>query len=198
VVTYADETEVMRLLDKVDPTAEETARIAQLNEELSRVFDEKTDRTFGGGAVAPTTRGFSGCGGSVLVLPYPALSVTSVATGGDWDGSTMAGETVLGAADWRPWQQDADGRIWAIRRERGVWESEVRVTGVWADNPGGSIPADVVALVTWLVAEHEMLDHTSPAGIEGPSGMELRPRNPWSYERTKTLIAKYRLPRMVV
>jgi len=142
-VTYADEAEVMRLLGMVDPTAEQEARVAQLNEELSRVFDEKTGRTFGGGTVAPTTRECTGYPAQTLVLPWPAVSIAGIAEGGTWDGMAFAGQTTLAAAEWRPWNVDTEGRIWAIRRENGAWSREVRITGVWADNPGGDVPADV-------------------------------------------------------
>lgn len=199
MVTYADESKVMAELN-IDPLTEtdRATKISDLNKLLSRGFDEQCQRTFGGGVVTPETRETSAYGTEILTLSWAAITITSVAIGGEWDGSGWTGETVLAAYDWRPWHVDRDHRIWGLRRMGGTWNSEVRITGVWADNPGGVVPDDVVALLTNLVVNHDLLFRTSAAGMEGPDENGIRPMNPWSLQISKLVIAKYRLPRMVV
>jgi len=200
-VNYADEAVVFSELE-IDPTSADDAprreKVAQLNEQLSRTFDEKTGRTFGGGVIAPTVREVGVNGYDTLVLPWAAMSITSISTGGTWDGSGWTGETVLPLSAWRPWQQDDAGRIWALKRIGGTWDGSYRISAVWADNPGGVVPEDVISLVTNLVVNHDLLYRTSPSGMEGPDENGIRPLNPWSLETTKAIVRKYLLPRMVV
>ena len=197
MVPYADEAKVIASLG-IAGDADRIARIHDLNELLSRGLDEQCGRTFGGGTVPPETRETDAYRTELLVLPWGAVSIASIATGGSWDGSTFTGQTALAAADWRPWNVDREGRIWAVKRLNGWWDGQYRITGVWADNPGGTVPNDVVTLVTYLVENHDLLFRTSAAGLEGPDENGIRPLNPWSLQISKLLIAKYRVPRMVV
>ena len=201
-MNYADEAAVLAALKIVperDDYAERLATIQALNEQVSRSIDEKCGRTFGGGVIAPTVREVGVRASSdVLVLPWGAISITSISTGGTWDGSGWTRETVLPLSAWRPWQQDAEGRLWALRRVGGTWDGEYRLTGVWADNPGGTVPEEIIALATQLVINQDLLHRTSAAGLEGPEENGIRPLNLWALETTKATIRHYLVPRMVV
>lgn len=221
---YGDETEIKRQLGLVDADPDDAgaiARVAALNEALSRVFDAKCNRTgtadetrtidagnglaggvwwwnwawmAGGGAPAAPTFG-------VLVLPAPIVSVDSIFEGGLWDGASWDDETEVVAADYRLTTGSTAGGFYAIERVGGGgWAGPVRVTGTWLDAAWTAltVPVEVEEALTFLVVHHYREDLMSPAGVVGPEGTVVPSRNPWAFERVKAVIDRYRVVELVV
>lgn len=181
--------------------AEKIARLAQLDDEISRTLDLKLGRTFGGSSAGTEARAVPGplaTGELVLSLPEPIRSVTSVVI-------TGSPSETLDSDDYVLWHQTRRGDAHALRRVDGrSWplrdgESVITVTGQWSDlSPGGAVPDEIVAAATFLVVEEWRLRQSSPAGEIGPDGMTVRPRNPWGFEIVKTAIAHYSAAKTVV
>lgn len=198
---YADLAAVRVILDTpVDPLAATDPvqdRLEALNEALSRVFDTKVGRTWAGDNTAQTRQVWPGGpeANPLLVLPDGGLmSLTSVTVGPSWTGSAWSGGTVLGATDVAPVQRTVDGAYLALRRAAG-WPrtgGPVLVRGVWADGTG-SVPADVVEALTFVVAEEYRQERASPEAMLGPDGLQVSTRNPWAYERVRTVVDRYRV-----
>lgn len=195
---YADLADVksqLRISDVDEDDAIDVARLEKLNESLSQVFDSKVGRTWGAGG--PVTRTIEG-GYLTIVLPTPVVSVSEISTGGTWNGFTWAGEEVWPVGSWMLSNRDSRGNFHQIKGASRLFYGPVRVTGVWADDPGGDVPADVRDALTWLVVHHYREETASPAGQIGPDGMIVQTRNPWTFERVKEPIEKHRVRRAVV
>lgn len=172
------------------------ARLAQLDDTVSAMLDEKIGRSFGGVA-APATRSIPlppRSGFAVLSLPFPVRSVTAISIAGD-------GAIALGLNDWvlaNPVERTGDYH--AIQRiDGGTWpsresgRSSVSVTGIWSDaNTGDPIPVDIIEAATFLLVEEFRLRRASPTGEIGVSdGLAIPARNPWNFEIVKAAVRKY-------
>ena len=197
----------LRVNDTDELDAQQIARIEQLDDSLSRVFDAKVGRTWGAGATV--TRSFeASIVSNVIVLLTPVRSVSAITAGGTWDGTTWIEPDEIEIDRWILSGQDAQGNFhqikamaWAVwpGSLSGVnWTGPVHVTGVWADDPGGAVPADVRDALTWLVIHHFREEFASPAGQIGPDGMIVQTRNPWTYERVAQAIKTHRVQKVPV
>lgn len=216
---YGDATEIKRQLELADADPDDAAKIARvavLNESLSRNFDQKVNRT--GTASETRTVQVGPHPGSfwfypvaawpsaddpaypgAIALPWPVLTVSAIAEGGTWDGSAWDGETTLDAADYRLTGGDAAGGYYRIDRLLGpAWAGPVRITGTWLNAAWTNPPADVVEAVTFLVVHHYREDAMSPAGVVGPDGMQVPTRNPWAYGRVVEAIRRWRVYEVAV
>jgi hypothetical protein len=174
--------------------ADKIGRLAVLDDEIARLIDIKTGRTFGGtaAAVARVVQLPVSWGNDLLLLPFPIRSVSSVVITGD------AAETIASTGYALTFGTELTGDYHAIRRIDGSgWpfndgRSTLTITGQWShDAPGGAVPDEIVAAATFLVVEEWRLRESSPAGEIGPDGMTIRPRNPWVFEIVKTAIDHY-------
>ena len=184
-------------LDSNDPDdADKLARLAQLDDDIARLIDLKTGRSFGGtpSSAARVVSLPPSCGQTVLVLPFAIRSVASVVITGDWAETLDATDYAL------TFGTEATGDYHGIRRiDGGIWpdrygNSVLTVTGLWSDRSDGqSVPDEIVAAATFVLTEEWKLRQTSPAGEIGPDGMTTRARNPWGFELVKTAIDRYRV-----
>jgi hypothetical protein len=182
------------LSDASADDADAIGRLAQLDDDIARLIDLKTGRTFGGTA-APTARVISlpkSYGHSLLVLPFPIRSVESIVIAGTYDRTYEDDEYVL------TMPTELTGDYHAIRLIDGsAWPmdtgySTLTITGQWShDAPGGAVPDEIIAAATFLVVEEWRLRQSSPAGEIGPDGMTIRARNPWNFEIVKTALDHY-------
>jgi hypothetical protein len=173
----------------------DVARLAQLDEDVALMIDQRTGRSFGGAAVAqvrtvplPPRPGFS-----ILSLPYAVRSVTGVELVGD-------GAETLDTDDWAlviPTEQSGDYH--GIQRLNGYWpascygRTSCEITAVWSDSPDGTqVPDLVVRAATFILCEEYRLRRASPSGEIGLSdGLVVSARNPWKYEIVKSMLSKY-------
>lgn len=198
---YADRDAVLYQLNKLsDDTTDDAIDIAlaeSIEDAVALRLDEAMGRSFG---VDPTaeTRTLPGLDSRYLTLLTAAVSVTGIETGGTWDGAAWSDGTVWVSGDWRIWQQDNNGRIWALESLGLTFTGNVRVTAIWADQQTEAIPADLVDAATFITVDEFRMRKMSPAGQEGPDGLISRPRNPWNYRTVADVINKYRVPRLVI
>lgn len=182
-------------LDPADAEdGEKIARLAMLDDDISRLIDLKTGRSFGGtaAAVERTVQLPPSWGNDTLVLPFAVRSVTSVVITGDWAETLDASSYALTLGT------ELTGDYHGIRRTDGgswpamVGDSVITIEAVWSDTyAGGAPPDEIVAAATFLVVEEWKLRQTSPAGEIGPDGLVVRARNPWSFEIVKTALDHY-------
>lgn len=186
-------------LDEDNPVdADKIARLAQLDDEMSRALDLKLGRSFGEPATsAARVVPAPAWGDTVLILPTPIRSVTGIAI-------TGAQAETVDLDDVRLHLGTLRGDYHAIERIRGSWpagdgRSAITVTGQWSDDaPGGEVPPEITAAATWLVVEEWRLRQSSPAGEIGPDGLTIRARNPWKFELVRVAIERYAAARPVV
>lgn len=188
----------LSLDDDNDADEVKIARLQELDEAVSRTFELKTGRRFGGTAT-PETRTVDGDGTGLLVLPTPVRSVSAVSITGTSPLALVVGDGSLASHQVALALPTVNGEWRALRRLDGgtfPWPaygwSRMAITAVWADAaPGGSVPIEVTEAVTFVLIDQYRLEESSPAGEIGPEGMTIRPRNPWNFELVKTAIAKY-------
>lgn len=189
-----DSAKVQLQLDDENPDdAEDIALLAGIDEEISRTFELKTGRTWGGTATpsARTIDGPDGISTDILLLPSPVRSIDSIAIVGSSPESVSSDDYVL-------WHVSRDGDAHAIRRiQNGWWPmrngvDRVTVTAVWSDEANGDdVPQEVVDAVTFIAVETFRQRKTSPTGEIGPDGFTIRPRNPWGFEVVKEAIKRH-------
>jgi hypothetical protein len=219
---YGDPDEIIRQLERTESSADYAAvlaRVTELNESLSRNFDQKVRRTGTSSEtrtvqVGPHTGSFwfypiaawpyvSAVGpyAGTIVLPWPVLTVSAIAEGGTWNGTAWADGTTLAADAYRLTGGDAARGYHQIERVTGpAWGGPVRITGTWLDAPwtAATVPADVVEALTFLVVHHFREDQMGPAGVVGPDGLPVPTRNPWNYGRVVEAINRHRVYEVVV
>lgn len=168
-------------------------RLDALNTAMSAVLDAKTGRTFGGDTPAPETRTVrQDASTDVLALPWPLVSVDSIAINGQWDGADWDTPDVLDAEDYRL-RTGPDGFVWVIDLYRAT-AAEYRITGVWGDQ-AGVVPPLVVEAVNVMVTRAYKRDEAG-AGSEaiGPVEFEAQaPQGILTDDRVKTAIEEYRI-----
>lgn len=168
-------------------------RLAQVDDEVARMIDLKTGRSFGGTA-APLARQVPlppspWC--RVLSLPFAVRSVSAIALAGP------VAET-LTSDDWALCLgTEMTGDYHGIERIDGGWPvrgygQTCTVTGVWSDQADGQdVPPEIVAAATFLTCDEWRLRESSPSGEIGADGLTIRPRNPWNYQIVKLAIDRY-------
>lgn len=185
------------LSDAVDGDDDDITLLGEIDVEISRLFELKCGRVWGGSgsATAKTVDGAAAGWSDVLMLPVPARSITSVAIVGD-SPETLASD------DWVLWLGTREGDYKAIKRIDGGWFprrngiDRVTVTGVWSDTASGvSVPAEIQDACTFVVVETFRQRKSSPSGELGPDGLTIRPRNPWNYQNVIEAIDKYKAAR---
>lgn len=180
-----------------DPNyAKNVARLAQLDDDVALMIDQKTGRSFGGTAASEVrTIELPPSGGHVILsLPFAVRSVTAIAFTGD------AAETV-DAGGWALVNRtEQSGDYHAIQRIDGGWfpsacdgRTTCQVTGIWSDTSDGlDVPDLVVRAATFILCEEYRLRMSGPTGEIGISdGLVVSARNPWKYEIVKAMLSKY-------
>lgn len=119
----------------------------------------------------------------LAVLSPPALSVTAVSAGG-----TLIDPTTY-QLGWPSYD-----RYNALININGGWWEPVAVTGDFADLPPGPVPPEIVEAASVLVAGYLRRDRMPAGEVSGPEGLSFRPSNPWSDERVRRAVARYRIP----
>ena len=61
-----------------------------------------------------------------------------------------------------------------------------------------AVPAAIIEAASVLVAGYLRRDRLPAGEISGAGGLDLRPCNPWSDERVKRAVARYRVTPLVV
>ena len=222
---YANEADVLaqlRMNASDDPEAVE--RVIRLENGLADTFDHKIGRSFGTAATAETRTihvgpvagdwflfgwpvaswytPFLGTTSHHLVLDVPIRSVTSITTGGTWDGSAWDDTTALTADDYLLANETEQGS-YAIDHLSGTWGGLVHITGIWGDQAitaatVDDVPDDVREAMTFLTIHEYHQESASQAGLIGPDGMAVPARNPWGFERVKSAIDRWRLVEVLV
>lgn len=164
-------------------TADNSARLDDLNVTVSLIVEDKLGRTFGATA-ADSTVLFWSANSDVLILPKPIRTITTVTVGGTVTGTTMTGGSVLNTTYWTPAITNLQtGDISALRLlSGGYWGAgvPVTITGQWAaTDADATVPADLVYAVNYLVAERFKIEQASPAGFTGPDGTTIPIRDPF-------------------
>lgn len=169
-------------------------RLAQVDDEVARMIDLKTGRSFGGSAASvarqvplppsPWNR--------VLSLPFPVRSVTAIAlsgpvaetlTSGDW--ALCMGTELTG--DYHAIER-IDGGSWPCRGYGQV----CTVTGTWSDQPDGQpVPPEIVAAATRLVIGEWRMAEATPTGDYTADGIGFRAPDAWSDTVVKLAIDRY-------
>jgi hypothetical protein len=123
-----------------------------------------------------------------VVLTPPALVVTVVSSGG------VALDPAVYQLTWPSYDRYAA----IVRTDAQWWTGAVAVTGDFADLPPGPVPPEIVEAASVLVAGYLRRDRMPAGEVSGPEGLTFRPSNPWSDERVKRAIARYRIPPLTV
>ena len=169
-------------------------RLAQVDDEVSRMIDLKTGRSFGGtaSAVARQIPLPHSSGNRILTLPYAVRSVSAIALAGPW-------VETLTSVDWALCMgTELTGDYHAIERiDHGTWPPRgygqtCTITGNWSDqSDGADVPDEIIAAATFLVCDEWRLRESSPSGEIGADGLTIRPRNPWNFQIVKLAIDRY-------
>ncbi len=192
---YGDLDHVKRMLRPDGTTsfnADDDVRLALIQTAVSAAMEQRVGRAFGATAEDTTHLLYAGRS-SVLLLPVPARSITSVTVDG-----------VLIAADrYVPDPVDfATGLIWGLRLlSWGSWgwidpvnrpTMPVEIVGDFTDSDDDAvIPDDVQYVANFLIAERYKIEGASPAGFTGPDGAVVPIRNAWTDPLVKAVLDKY-------
>lgn len=138
---------------------------------------------------ACTTPGRSpSSGGARVILDPPALAVSAVTV------NTVTLDAATYALIWPSFDRFAG----LTRTDSYAWGGEVAVTGDFADLPPGPVPVEIVEAASVLVAGYLRRDRLPAGEVSGSEGLTFRPSNPWSDERVKRAVARFRLPSLPV
>lgn len=171
-------------------------RLAQVDDEVSRLIDLKTGRSFGGNAgslarqVPPPPSPWN----RILSLPFAVRSVTAIELAGPVVETLAPGDWALCigtelTGDYHGIER-IDGGVWPVAGYGQI----VTVTGLWSDQADGQpVPPEIVAAATFLACDEWRLRESSPSGEIGADGLTIRPRNPWNYQIVKLAIDRYRV-----
>lgn len=206
---YGDPAHVLKMLRATpgwDLGTDVDDRLAAIQASVSLALEDKCGRTWGEPDAVDVSRLQWVGPYSMLVLDIPAISITSITTGGTVSGSTMTGGSVTAGADLANRLVDRDGLITAISYGDTGWDIygdhnaslaaryPVVVTGRFgnADNDA-TVPADVEYAANYLMLHEFRQESASPAGFTGPDGAVMPIRNPWKDEQVTRVIDKYSL-----
>jgi hypothetical protein len=183
------------LSDNEPGDAFDIARLAVFDAAFTLRFDALTGRTWGTHAAEERTIRAPGVS-SLLILDVPVSGLSSVETGGTWNGTAWDDGTTVDASYLR---LTYGGR--AIERtDGGYWTGDVRVTGTWDDEVNGAAPADVVAAVTEaVVAEHRRRTFNARQTAQSFDEIDASPPpNPLSGPLWKAAVATHAAKRLVL
>lgn len=205
---YANEDDVLALL-QMDDSADEYDSVVRLENGLCDVVDHTIGTSFGTTPTAETrtvyiattttypTLGFPydysyayASWSPRLVLSVPLRSLTSIVTGGTWDGSAWDDGVTLETSDYLLTNRTEQG-YYGIDRIGGSWGGIIHVTGVWGDQTTLTVPDDLAQALTELTVKEWHRRHASPAGEIGPGDLIITPGNPWNLEYIKATLDKY-------
>lgn len=169
---YASQPDVLRHLKIRETDVETIDRLIRLEHGLADAFEHRTGRRFVEDDVAPVTRIVQGYDSDLLVLPVGVWRVDAVEVFEPVSGW----RSVMDAADWLLWGEDARGAALGIRTPGGSWHGlTVGVTGLWADQDTVGVPADVREALTMATVKEYRRITTSPNDQAGPSVAGLEP-----------------------
>lgn len=186
-------------LSETDPDHNELiGRLAQVDDEVSRMIDLKTGRSFGGtlASVARQVPLPHTAWNRVLVLPYAVRAVSVIALTGPYAETLAPTDWALcmgteQTSDYHAVER-IDGGTWPMRGYGQV----CTVTGNWSDlSDGQVVPDEIIAAATFLTCDEWRLRESSPSGEIGADGLTIRPRNPWNYQVVKLAIDRYAVAR---
>lgn len=195
---YADEPDVLAHLRIEDSDTDAIEQVVRLENGLAEMFDGKVGRSFGE-TVPPVTREVRGLSCEVLVIGEGIRSITGIEVDGAWNGTAWTDGVTLGTDAWRVWAHAPDGVIYAIERLGGpYWQHTVRITGVWADQPDGSVPADVREAMTTLTVKEYRRRTSSPSEQIGPDGLMIPAPSGWNDPTVQATIEHHIVTRLLV
>ena len=194
---YSDLDAAMVQLGLSESNPDDNARIgrlAQVDDEVSRLIDLKTGRSFGGTAT-PAARQVAlppTPWNRVLTLGRAIRSVSAIALTGPVTETLAPSDWMLcmGTEETGDWHaiERIDGGVWPARG----WGQVCTVTGLWSDQADGQpVPPEIVAAATFLACDEYRLRESSPTGEIGADGLAIRPRNPWNFQVVKLAVDTY-------
>jgi len=208
MAVYGDSDQIKTMLradESIPFGADIDSRIDALNSAISLAIDEDTGRVFGTAATVTDELHWIGPY-STIVLNRPATAVTSITYGGTLSGSTMTGGTTVLAADLANLITTSDGLIYAVSPVTGgIWSwydypssyqtatlTPVVVTATY-DDATDPVPADIVYIANYMIAERLKVEKAGPAGFTGPAGDIVPVRDVFSDPLVKRVLRKYRV-----
>ena len=195
---YANATDVLTQLQIEASDTATVEAVERVEAGLADAFDHKVDRTWGTAAVAETREVTLPSATPRLITTTGIRDLTSIETGGTWDGAAWLDGTTVDSADYRLTLLDHTGLYWAIDHLAGSWSGTVRVTATWGDQPELSVPADVSAAVTFLTIRQYRRLTSSPQELVGPDGFQVPTPHAWDDPLVKTAIERHRVVRILV
>jgi hypothetical protein len=194
--------QMLRASEGVDLGPDADDRLERIQATITALIEHKTGIVFGA-TVEDTTAIAWGADSEILLLPVPARAVTSVTTGGTWDGTVYAGGAELDIETWEPWTIDnATGLIWSLRLRSGAYWGGVDlynrpvfpvvIVGDFTDSDDDAvIPADVQYAADRLIAAQYQRENASPTGFIGPDGgIQVSP-SAWNDDIVKQVLDRY-------
>lgn len=175
------------------------ARLTMIQKAVSR----RLEHELGWDRADDTMTIYAGAG-SVLILPTPARSITSVTVGGVVAGDIITDGTVYPSSSWEHYPVDTAGRILGLRLVSG-WNwgtisgygaplTPVVVVGDFdVPNSGDDVPDDVTYAANLLILRTFQRENTGVAGVSGEDGSFQPPLNPWNDPMVKDLLNRYRV-----
>lgn len=195
---YAHQDDVLAHLRIEETDTDAIEPLVRLENGLADAFDGKVGRSFGE-TVEPSTREVRGLSSEVLVIGAGIRSIAGIEVDGTWDGAAWVDGVALGTEAWRPWAVSPDGVIYAIERLGGpYWTRTVRVTGVWADQPDGTVPDDVREALTTLTVKEYRRRTSSPSEQIGPDGLMVPAPSGWNDPTVQAAIERHTVTRLLV
>lgn len=216
---YADEDAVLAQLslDAGNPDhAASIARVEDIEEGLCLAMDDRLGTSFGAAPVAEERSVMatlavvpawmtiyydalspSGSPSPRLVLHVPLRSVTSIATGGTWNGTGWDDGETLAAADYRLVNETSQG-YYAIDLVTGTWSGVVRITGIWGDQVTAGVPADIREALTLLTIRDYLRLNATPNDVVGPDGSIVTLPTAWTDPKVQAAIRRNQLVRILV
>ena len=191
---YANQSDVMHELQVEVGDTDVIDRLDRLENALADAFDSKIGRSFGDAGATEARVVDVKRGACDAVLQHPARSVSSVAHGGTWNGSSWDDEKTL--TGWYAVYNDAD-EIHGLRLNGG-WPGSVRVTAVWASASDLAVPGDVSHCLTWLTIRQYRRETSSPQELVGPEGFTIPTPHAWDDPMVVEIIKKYRVVEVIV
>jgi hypothetical protein len=178
-------------------------RLTLLQAAVSAAIEQRLGRTFGVPAEEESVHLLYGGRSPVLLLPYPARSITSVSVGGRVVDGALVDGTVLDSEQYVAYPISAQtGHIWGLRLLSGAaWGyvdaynrplAPVEITGDFVTtDDDDEVPADLDYAATRLIQLFFQMETASASGYIGPDGQLEAPRDPWSDPLVKSILGKY-------
>lgn len=131
-----------------------------------------------------------------FVSPYGMRNVTSIVSGGTWNGLTWDDEDVHSAEEWELVFLSQKGWYYGI--DLPLTATTIRVTAEWEDDSQSTtVPPEIREAANFLTADEYRVRHQSPAGEIGPPGLATYLRNPWEFTSVKIALNKNKFRQIV-